>query len=452
MRFVLILGGLLGFGSSIASQEEPTSDFLFQPSDGDTVVFVGDSITHQSLYTQYLENFFHTRYPDRRVSFHNAGVAGDSVSDVLTRFETDVASHSPTFVTILLGMNDGKYEAFSDETGKAYREGMRELFQRIDECGATPIALSPTMFDHHQRELRKNDETYRFREKAFDPDYNSLLSYFSAWLRQESARNQTPFVDLWTPLNELTFSQRRVEPDFTLVEDAIHPGAAGHFVMAHTILMSLGQERPFVSEIEIMGDGAGWRAHSRGEVTQLEISKNGDKMGFTFRALSLPWRVPETMSQKKLRWGPSAPASLGYRLTNAAQNLNRETLRVETLAEGTYELRIDNVLIDRFTHRELAQGVELASYLQSPQNKQSLEVALLNRDRNDDVVRPLREIWSRVKGARRQEDMKKRLAALNLIEQAKSFQETAREMEDDLRAIAQPIARRYTLKLIEPNR
>src|SRR5690242_15012298 len=32
--------------------------------DGDTVVFLGDSITHQCLYTQYLEDFFYTRYPN----------------------------------------------------------------------------------------------------------------------------------------------------------------------------------------------------------------------------------------------------------------------------------------------------------------------------------------------------------------------------------------------------
>jgi hypothetical protein len=29
--------------------------------DGDTLVFLGDSITHQCLYTQYIEDFFYTR-------------------------------------------------------------------------------------------------------------------------------------------------------------------------------------------------------------------------------------------------------------------------------------------------------------------------------------------------------------------------------------------------------
>ncbi len=42
--------------------------------DGDTLVFLGDSITHQCLYTQYVEDYFYTRYPKLRIKFHNAGV------------------------------------------------------------------------------------------------------------------------------------------------------------------------------------------------------------------------------------------------------------------------------------------------------------------------------------------------------------------------------------------
>ena len=60
--------------------------------DGDTVVFLGDSITHQCLYTQYVEDFFHTRFPERRIHFHNAGVGGDKAADVLARFDDDVAA------------------------------------------------------------------------------------------------------------------------------------------------------------------------------------------------------------------------------------------------------------------------------------------------------------------------------------------------------------------------
>ena len=71
--------------------------------DGDTLVFLGDSITHQCLYTQYVEDYFYTRYPNRRIRLHNAGVSGDQANDALIRFDEDIAEFNPKYVTILIG-------------------------------------------------------------------------------------------------------------------------------------------------------------------------------------------------------------------------------------------------------------------------------------------------------------------------------------------------------------
>ena len=57
--------------------------------DGDSIVFLGDSITHQVLYTQYVEDYFYTRYPKMRLKFHNAGVGGARAWDALQRFDKD---------------------------------------------------------------------------------------------------------------------------------------------------------------------------------------------------------------------------------------------------------------------------------------------------------------------------------------------------------------------------
>src|ERR1700748_1121111 len=53
--------------------------------DGDTIVFLGDSITHQCLYTQYVEDYFYTRYPKMRLRLHNAGVGGSRAWAALLR-------------------------------------------------------------------------------------------------------------------------------------------------------------------------------------------------------------------------------------------------------------------------------------------------------------------------------------------------------------------------------
>ena len=66
-----------------SSAEEPKGHRRIELEDGDTLVFCGDSITHQCLYSQYVETFFYTRYPERRIRFHNASVGGDRVGDAL---------------------------------------------------------------------------------------------------------------------------------------------------------------------------------------------------------------------------------------------------------------------------------------------------------------------------------------------------------------------------------
>ena len=72
--------------------------------DGDTFVFLGDSIAHQRLYTQEVETFFYTRFPEPRIRFHNAGVEGAQVQNTLQRMQKDVTGFKPKSVSLLPGI------------------------------------------------------------------------------------------------------------------------------------------------------------------------------------------------------------------------------------------------------------------------------------------------------------------------------------------------------------
>ena len=52
----------------------------FQIKDGDRVVFYGDSITDQRLYTTFAETYMLTRFPQRKVTFVHSGWGGDRVT------------------------------------------------------------------------------------------------------------------------------------------------------------------------------------------------------------------------------------------------------------------------------------------------------------------------------------------------------------------------------------
>ena len=138
MRFSLCLAFALLTAGSPARDAASTTVFDLQ--DGDTLVFLGDSITHQCLYTQYVEDFFFTRYPDRKIHFHNAGVSGDKAGDALRRFDDDVAAFNPKYVTLLLGMNDGQYQDFDRGIVETYLRDMGQLHYKIQAARATTRA------------------------------------------------------------------------------------------------------------------------------------------------------------------------------------------------------------------------------------------------------------------------------------------------------------------------
>ena len=201
--------------------------------DGDTFVFLGDSITHQCLYTQYVEDYFYTRMPKVRIHFHNAGVGGDRAQNALDRFEDDVAAFKPKYVSILLGMNDGSYRDFDKATFDTYQAGMTTLLDKIEALGATAIPMTPTMFDSRAKKLKGDNGEPR------NTYYNGVLSLYGSWLREQSLNRGLGFVDMWAPLNNLTLEKRKTEAGWTMIADAVHPGPIGQTVMATAIIGDL---------------------------------------------------------------------------------------------------------------------------------------------------------------------------------------------------------------------
>ena len=420
--------------------------------DGDTMVFLGDSITHQCFYTQYLEDFFYTRYPERRIRFHNAGVSGDKAADALARFEADVAPYRPRYVTVLLGMNDGQYEDYQAATFATYVQGMTRTLERIKEIGAQAVVLSPTMFDYTVVLARRDDASYPFRQRSFSPQYNALMAYYGAWALEESMARGLPYVNLWGALNDCVAQERGARPKFTLIPDAIHPGPAGHVIMASAILEQMRPERRAVSAILVNRIGDQWRTAPRQPLAQL--AGGPDQVSFTYTAPALPWVVAPQPEAILAKWSCPQDADWGFAFAKAGHRLSNESLRVVGLAPGNYEIRIDGRPIGKpVPHTVLAAKLELQTTTTTPQYQQALQVAVLNAERNEKAIRPLRDLWSKIKGARRK--------AAGDAAQFETFMQTlrpelqrltqlAREYEERIHAAAQPQPRHYEIVRVAP--
>lgn len=442
----LTLGCSLASLSSLSAQTPAPAAATFLPvaprvdlKDGDTFVFLGDSITHQCLYTQYVEDYVYTRYPERRIRFHNAGVSGDVAQNALDRFEEDVTAYKPKFISILLGMNDGTYRPFDQAVFDRYQAGMTTLLERIQTLGATAIPMTPTM--HDARAARMGPRASEPR----DTYYNGVLSLYGAWLREMAQQRGLGFVDMYGPLNQITLDQRRSAPEWTMIKDAVHPGPTGQVVMA-AALIGDAFPKTQVCGITVSQKDGKWIANvSNGKVTD---SSELDKGAVTVKSNALPWVLP-------------ADAAEGFKLVHAGHRMSNEKLTVRNLASGSYEVRIDGTVIGKWTDAQLSSGIEIEENAATPQYQQALKVAELNQRRNKEFYSKIRGEYSGLKGQRNKLNKAagtpEEAAAkaefdtyhAAMTERVKLLTEGARALEDEIYKTNQPIPHRFELVAVK---
>ena len=445
LRLLLITLILWQTAHVLASAQElakPVTEMKLE--DGDSLVFLGDSITHQCLYTQYVEDYLYTRFPDKRFKIHNAGVSGARAWDALQRFDKDVAAFKPKYVTILLGMNDGEYQPFNRDVTDTYQQDMTLLLEKLDGIETTSILMTPTMFDSRAARAGRRE-----RDPQMLAEYNSVLAYFGTWLREVATDEGRGFVDMWSPLNNITMEERKNDAKFTLIRDAIHPDAPGQVVMATAIINDMRMPK-LVSSIRILAGGDKPTSTALGGKLT-ELTKEGDTISFTWQANSLPWVLPEE-------------ALPGAVLTRLGHKYSREAIEIHGLDAGRYELIIDDIVVGEYSHAQLGRHVELQANAKTPQYQQALKVAELNKQRNQEPVRGLRNQWSQFqryarnqRTAEQQPDNEE--AAKQLAEWTKRIEgmdervaeliAQAKLMEDEIFKINQPPARKYVLKKVK---
>ena len=415
--------------------------------DGDTFDFLGDSITHQRLYTQYVETFFYQRFPGRRINFHNAGIGGAQAWDALARIGRDVLDYKPRYVSILLGMNDGRYRPFDADIFASYQKDMLELVGRLRAGGATPILMSPTMFD-----ARAARGSRRQRDADMLQQYNSVLAYYGRWLQDVGLETGTAYVDMFGPLNDLTVEARELDPQFTLIRDAIHPDPPGQIVMAYAMIEDLGLRKP-LSNIRIQTIRGRLRANATGgSVSDLQKTETG--LTFNWLADGLPWILPPEAQQ-------------GVDLLHLGHRASREGLELHGLPAGRYDVLIDGSVVGTWPHTTLARHIELQGNERTPQYQQALKVALLNKQKNEGPVRKLRDSWRPFQNWARMErtlDSKVLSAAPHLELAGKAAtarsnltkleglimeaEKQAAKIEDQIYKTNQPVVRRFEIRRV----
>jgi lysophospholipase L1-like esterase len=343
--------------------------FYLHPND--TVVFYGDSITDQRFYTMLAELYSVTRYPKLDVRFVDSGWSGDRVTGgsggpIDLRLERDVLTYHPTVMTIMLGMNDGKYVNHTAADDDTYFSGYRHIVDTVRHAipALRITAIEPSPFD---------DVT---RPYTLQPDgYNAVLVKYGEWIRRYAPDARIDVADLNTGvvamLRKANLSDSATAQK--ILPDRVHPSLSGHLIMAEQLLKAWGA-RPIVSSVTI--DASSGRV-AQSDYTRVSDLHAGAPLAWmqTDEALPLPFAGMLATDREHT-------LALAIRSSDVTEALNQQIVRVNGLAGGRYKLTIDGETAGTWSETELAHGVNLA-VLDTPISRQAMEVRDLTVKRID---------------------------------------------------------------------
>ena len=329
----LLLVSLVAFAGVLFAA--PAAEFPLR--DGDTVVFLGDSITAARRYDRIIENYTLLRYPQRKVHFFNAGKGGDTMAGGLARLDRDVFDRGATVLFVAFGFNDIGWGVYADAAHKQkYLDSLRAIVERCQErkvrvfiCSAAIGALDP--------------------DKAEEGFFQKMCDEGLGLARSLGAGT----VDVQRGMREI--QRRTIAFNASLKDDkgkvtlfaadGVHLSELGQLAMAFSILKGIGAPAD-VSAATI--DARGLKLLSASGCTITNVRGADGSVEFD--------RLDEG---SPLNFGTFG--ALNFRFVPVHLELNRYLLAVTNLPAGRYEVLAGGRGIGTWDARALAAGVNISS-------------------------------------------------------------------------------------------
>ena len=342
---------------------------------GERAVFVGNSITHGGHYHSYIWLYYMTRFPEKPITIINSGIGGETAWDIKERLEGDIFDRKPTYLALTFGMNDVGYGIYWDKNAaelsaaqvkKSY-ESYKEFEARMQQAkGVTKVLIGGSPYD----------ETSKMNNNIFHGKNDALLKV-NDFQRESAEKNSWGFVDFNRPM--LAINQREQQKDSTFAlsgPDRIHPDQDGQMVMAYLFLKAQGLAGKKVAGIAVDAEKEKVTVAENCKISGLK--KSGNSLQFNYMANALPYPI-DTISRNG--WGNKNSPQDALKIIPFTKELNQETLKVENLASGVYQLKIDGQPIAEFSANALQAGINMAELNNTPQYQQATQIMVLNEER-----------------------------------------------------------------------
>jgi lysophospholipase L1-like esterase len=220
---------------------QETNEVVMKLTDGQTIVFTGDSITDcgrvrplgyraglGSGYVALVDAWLAASVPGTRIRVFNTGIGGNRVTDLAARWNEDVVALKPDWVSVLIGIND-VWRQFDDPqsdgqvTIDTFTSTYRGLLERTRPAMAGMVLMTPFYLEVHRE----------------DP-MRSMMDAYGAVVQRLAGEFDAVFVDLQEAFD--VFMDHR--PTQSLCGDRVHPNLPGHAVIARAFLQSVGMSMP----------------------------------------------------------------------------------------------------------------------------------------------------------------------------------------------------------------
>ncbi|HAB14924.1 MAG TPA: SGNH/GDSL hydrolase family protein [Verrucomicrobiota bacterium] len=305
---------------------------------GDRLAIIGDSITEQKMYSRIIETYLAACMPDLQVTVRQYGWGGETAEGFKNRMTNDCLRFQPTIATTCYGMNDHRYTAYDAANGKWYRDNQEAIIKAFKAAGARFVIGSPGCVGPKVPWSKSGSE-----------EMNLNLCELRNICLDLAQQENVVFADVFWPMLTLGWkATNEFGAQYAIAgKDAVHPGWAGHLVMATAFLKALGLDGDLGT---ITVDLANNQATAGGGHEVISL-KDGE---LTVKSRRYPFCAPtgDVKDDNAIRSGMA--------LTDFNSRFNRLRLVVKNAPAKEYRVTWGGES-KTFTAEQLASGINLAA-------------------------------------------------------------------------------------------
>ena len=316
-------------------------DLLLRP--GDRLAICGDSITEQKMYSRIIETYLTVCEPDLEIAVRQLGWSGEKTDGFLRRMEQDCLTFEPTVATLAYGMNDSRYRPFDVNNGRWYEDHYTAIVRKFKDNDVRVVVGSPGCTGKIASWVNSREGTLR--------EHNLNLCALRDIALGLAEREQVRFADIFWPMYQAQHLAPALHgatedhPYEVAGRDGVHPGWAGHTLMAYTFLRSLGLKGD-LGTIEV--DLANQKASGKGG-HEVQGMVDGQ---LTIISSRYPFCAAGDLHS-------DGSINSGMTLVPFADKLNRLTLKLGKPDPGEYRVTWGDKT-HKFSAEQLAEGINLA--------------------------------------------------------------------------------------------